>query len=199
MMLTKWDLGLPEWLTISGASVFILVLALAAVFEADIRWLHFFQAWMYVVTIALSLRGNRWGYFIGIAAAGLWDYTNLFVTNFLSSGLQQVSIWVHTGHISRPDQLIAVAAWCSNLLVVIGCAWGYTRRCQKRRSDVARMLIAIALTMGWFAADMALFQPRYLSIFPRLLHPHWHLFSSTARLMRVREQGGAIQHFARSS
>jgi len=47
--------GVPEWLVLISASVFILVLAISAFFEADIRWLHFFQAWMYIVTIALSL------------------------------------------------------------------------------------------------------------------------------------------------
>jgi hypothetical protein len=63
--------GAPEWLILIGASAFIFVLVLSAWWEADIRWLHFFQAWMYLATISLALRGNRWGYFIGISAAGL--------------------------------------------------------------------------------------------------------------------------------
>lgn len=36
--------GGPELLIFLGAGVFIFVLALSAYFEADIRWLHFFQA-----------------------------------------------------------------------------------------------------------------------------------------------------------
>ena len=55
--------GTPEWLVLIGASVFILVLAVSAFFEADIRWLHFFQAWMYIVTIALSSSGQPLGIF----------------------------------------------------------------------------------------------------------------------------------------
>ena len=90
--------------------------------EADIRWLHFFQAWMYIVTIALSLQGNRWGYFVGISAAGFWDYANVFATTFFFNGLEELSHWVHTGHLARPDLFIAVPAWFSNLLVIIGCA-----------------------------------------------------------------------------
>jgi hypothetical protein len=35
-----------------------------------------------------------------------------------------------------------------------------------------RFLICVALTSGFFAADMAIFQPRYLGLFPALLHPH---------------------------
>src|ERR1041384_1106725 len=162
----------PEWLILFGASVFILVLALSAFWEADIRWLHFFQAWMYLATIVLSLRGNRWGYFIGISAAGLWDYANIVATTFFLNGMQQLSQWMHTGHLQRPDLLIAVPAWFSNLLVVIGCLWGYSRLSRKSLGDAGRLLLAFALTTGFFALDMFLFQPRYLGLFPRMLHPH---------------------------
>jgi hypothetical protein len=165
-------LGAPEWLILIGASCFILVLAVSAYWEADIRWLHFFQTWMYLATIALSLRRNRWGHFIGISAAGLWDYTNLFVTTFLVSGLQHLSQWIHTGHLDRPDQLIAIPAWLANFLVVVGCLWAYARQPAKPRSDFARFLVTFVLTTAFFAAAMALFQPRYLALFPRMLHPH---------------------------
>jgi hypothetical protein len=165
-------MSVPEWLILIGASVFILVLAVSAIWEADIRWLHFFQAWMYVATIALSLRGNRWGYFIGISAAGFWDYANIVATTFFVNGLQQLSEWMSTGHLARPDLLIAVPAWFSNFLVIAGCLWGYLRRTVKSVADVGRFLVAFALTTGFFAADMAVFQPRYLALFRRMLHLH---------------------------
>jgi hypothetical protein len=164
--------GAGEWLTLIGAGVFIAVLAVSAYWEADIRWLHFFQAWMYIATIVLSLRGNRWGYFIGISAAGFWDYTNIFATSFFWNGLQQASRWIHAGHLARPDLLIAVPAWFSNLLVIIGCVWAYLRQGEKRASDIVKFVVCLALTTGFFAADMKIFQPRYLGPFPRLLHPH---------------------------
>lgn len=162
----------PEWLIVIGAICFIVVLAVSAAWEADIRWLHFFQAWMYIATIALTLRHSRWGYFIGISAAGFWDYGNIFVTTFFANGLAELSQWIHTGHLARPDQLIAVPAWFSNFLVLIGCLWAYARLPEKRARDIAHFLLAFALTSTFFAADMALFQPRYLGIFPRALHPH---------------------------
>ncbi len=150
----------------------MLMLGLSAYWEPDIRWLHFLQAWMYVATIVLGLRRNSWGYFIGFSAAGLWIYANLFATTFFLNGLQQLSQWVHTGHLERADLLIAVPAWFSNLLVVIGCAWGYFRVPTQSLRDAGRFLVTFALTTGFFALDMALFQPRYLSLFPRMLHPH---------------------------
>ncbi len=166
------NLDAPQWFILIGACLFVVVLALSAVFEADIRWLHFFQAWMYLAVILLGLRRNRWGYFIGIAAAGLWDYANLFATTFFLNGLQQISQWVHSGHLARPDVAIAVPAWFSNLAVVIGCTWAYSRLPAKSFRDVGRFVVCFALTTGFFALDMALFQPRYLGLFSRMLHPH---------------------------
>lgn len=165
-------IGGPELCITIGGLVFILVLGVSAYWQKDIRWLHFFQAWMYIATIALSLLSNRWGYFVGVSAAGLWDYANVVATSFFVNGLQQLSVWVRTGHLSHPDLLISVPAWFSNLLVVVGCLWAYTRLPGKRRSDPVGFLAAFVLTTGFFAADMAVFQPRYLGLFHRMLHPH---------------------------
>jgi len=160
-----------NWLIVIGAGFFILVLAISAVWEADIRWLHFFQAWMYIATIMLALRRNRWGYFIGISAAGLWDYANLVATTFFFNGLQQLAQWIHTGHLARPNLLIAVPAWFANLFVVIGCLFGYILLPKKSLGDIGRFVVTFVLTTGFFALDMAIFQPHYLGIFPRMLHP----------------------------
>jgi hypothetical protein len=144
----------------------------SAFWEADIRWLHFFQAWMYVAAIALALRRERWGYFIGISAAGLWDYANIVATTFFFNGLREISHWMHTGQLNRPDIAIAVPAWLANLMVVIGCLWAYARLPKRPLRDAGEFLVAFALTTCFFALDMALFQPRYLGLFPRMLHPH---------------------------
>jgi hypothetical protein len=166
------SLRFPEWLILIGGSVFILMLAISAWWEPSIRWLHFFQAWMYIVPIVLSFRRNRWGYFIGFSAAGLWDYANIFATTFFFNGLEQLTHWVQTGRLERADLLIAVPAWFSNLLVVAGCLWAYFRLPGKSMADAGKLFCAFVLTTGFFALDMALFQPRYLGLFPRMLHPH---------------------------
>jgi hypothetical protein len=169
---TDMDMKAPEWLILVGGCFFVLVLGFSALWEADIRWLHFFQAWMYIATIVLSLRRNRWGHFIGFSAAGLWDYANIFATSFFFDGLQQLSQWIHTGRLERPDLLIAVPAWFSNLFVIVGCLWAYCRLPSKFIGDAWRFVLTFAVTTGFFALDMALFQSRYLGLFPRLLHPH---------------------------
>src|SRR5215831_748031 len=79
---------LSSRLIILGATVFIIALAVAAAFEADLRGLHLVQASMYVATIVLSRQGNRWGYFLGISAASFWNYTLLFVSPLPARFLQ---------------------------------------------------------------------------------------------------------------
>lgn len=86
-----------EWIISTGALLFIAVLFISAYWESDIRWLHFFQAWMYVATIALIWKGNKWGYFVGVGVSALWNYMTPFVNPFLKNGLDQASILVRTG------------------------------------------------------------------------------------------------------
>jgi hypothetical protein len=159
-------------LILVGSCLFIFVLWLSAYFESDIRWLHFFQAWMYLATIWLSLHRSRWGYFIGISAAGLWDYINVFVNTFFRNGLHWLSAWISTRQLVHVDQIIAVPAWIANFLVVVGSVWAYTRLPDERRMDLARFALAFVLTTGFFAADVAIYQPRYLPLFRGILHPH---------------------------
>lgn len=158
-----------------GATVFIVVLFISAYWEADIRLLHFFQAWMYLATLALVWKHSRWGYFIGIGAAALWNYTTLFVNTFLKNGLDQASILVHTGHLPRPDLFISVPAWLGNLAVIGGCVLAYGCGAEKKWLDIPKFAIAVVGTTCFFALIVAIFQPRYLGLFRGLLHPHLHL------------------------
>lgn len=170
--MTRKAFSFAELLILPGSCLFIFVLGLSAYLEPDIRWLHFFQAWMYVAAIALSLRHNRWGYLIGFSVAALWDYLNLFVTTFLRSGLRWTGEWISTGELKRLDQIVAVPGWLGNFLVVVGGVWAYAQLTEKRWSDLGRLAVAFVGTAGFFAAAMALCQPRYLPLFKAMLHPH---------------------------
>ena len=130
---------------------------------------------MYIASLVLLSRRSKWGCFIGAAAAAFWDYVNVFVTTFFRSGLEQARILMVTGHIARPDLLISVPAWFGNLALILGAALVYAALPTKRWSDAGRMALALAGTMAFFAAAMALAQPRYLPLFKAALHPHWKL------------------------
>jgi len=57
------QIGAPEWTVIVGSCGFIVVLALSAIWQADIRWLHFLQAWMYLATISVDAASEPMGIF----------------------------------------------------------------------------------------------------------------------------------------
>jgi hypothetical protein len=161
-----------DGVVVTGAAGFIVVLAVSAVFDHSIIVLHTFQALMYLAVIGLLSRRNRWGYFLGAAIAGFWNYTNLFVTNFFESGLKTLQHLAATGQLSHPDQLVAVAAVAFHFLMIAGCLIRIVQTSRKAGADVRDVLIALVGSTAYFAAIIALFQPRYLQLFPRLLHPH---------------------------
>lgn len=155
-----------------GAVGFIAILALSAVFDHTIIVLHAFQALMYLAVIGLISRRNRWGYFLGAAIAGFWNYTNLFVTSFFESGLRTLKHLVATGQLTHPDQLVAVAAVAFHVLMIAACLVRIVQTSRKASADLWTVLFALVGSTAYFAAIVALFQPRYLQLFPRLFHPH---------------------------
>jgi hypothetical protein len=143
---------------------FILILTLSARWEPDIRLLHFFQALIYVTVIVLKSPAQSMGLFHRYHDATFWNAANIFATTFfLRAGLSQLGELVTTGHLSRPDLFIAVPAALTHFLLILCCLWAYARL-DKRWSDIR------GLPIGYFAAIIALLQPRYLPIFKRLLH-----------------------------
>ena len=162
-------------LAFTGELTFIAVLYFSAYWEPDIRWLHFLQSWMYILSLVLLLRGSKWGCFIGATAALFWDYVNVFVTTFFRNGLEQAHALLQTGHVARPEFLIAVPAWFGNLALILGALLVYMATPRKQWSDVGRLLLALAGTLAFFAGAVALAQPRYLPLFTGALHPLWRL------------------------
>jgi len=161
-----------DGMIVTGAVGFILILALSAVFDHTIIWLHAFQALMYVAVIGLVLARNRLGYFLGFSIAGFWNYLNLFVTNFFLSGLKELKALIATGKLSKPDQLIAVAAVAFHVLMILGCLILIVRTWRKTGPDLLLLLATFVASTAYFVAIVALLQPRYLPLFPRALHPH---------------------------
>jgi ABC-type lipoprotein release transport system permease subunit len=130
---------------------------------------------MYVATIVLVLRHNLWGYLLGISIASFWNYANLFVTSFFRAGLQQLSILLHTGTLPRPDLFISVPAVAFHFVMIVCCLAAWLRLSRKEPADALRFAIVFLGSTAYFAVAMMLTQPRYLSIFPRLLHPELHV------------------------
>ena len=167
--------GAADWIIVVCCGVFILILALAAWWDQSIRWLHFFQAWLYVATALLVLQRERWGYFLGAVTAAFWNYVTLFLNNFFHAGLEQLELLLSTGQMPRADLIISVPAVAAHFVMIGCCLWGYARLPKHPASDAGRLAVSAVISIGYFAGIMALFQPRYLVMFTRLLHPHLSL------------------------
>jgi hypothetical protein len=161
-----------DGMIVVAALGFIAILALAAVFDRTILWLHVFQALMYVAVIGLIAARNRWAYFIGLSIAALWNYMAMFVNSFFGNGLRALQESIAAGKLVHADQIISVAAVTFHFMMIVGSLILIVQTSRRAAPELARLLVAFAVFTGYFAASMALFQPRYLPQFARILHPH---------------------------
>ncbi len=155
-----------------GGCLFILVLGISAFCEADIRWLHFFQAWMVRCCDGIEPSRESLGIFYRAGCRRPLGLREYFCHHLLFQRIAAAFAMDAHGAFDAAGFSDCRAAWFCNLFVVIGCLWAYARLPRKSLGDVGRFLLAFVLTTVFFALDMALFQPRYLGLFPRMLHPH---------------------------
>jgi hypothetical protein len=172
MTTTEPNPRLLNYLIWLGAAGFIVILAFSAALDPSIRLLHLFQALMYVAVIVLTARARRWGLFLGVSVAAFWNYSAMFVNSFFHNGMDALTQSFAHDRIVHPDQIIAVVAVFLHLVMIAGCLAAYLRLSRKSWTDLAAWAATLVGQGCYFAAIMALFQPRYLSLFPRLLHPH---------------------------
>jgi hypothetical protein len=150
---TRIKARVPAWIRVSiliGAGIFIFALILSAVFDPKIRVLHTLQALIYVAVIVSTRKDNAWAFGAGFFIAVLWNYTNLFVTTFIRAGMQELSILLRTGHLHRPDLLVAVVAAAGHFLLMAACLAGFLRmRPGMRRTG--EFVAGGVLAVGYFA------------------------------------------------
>ncbi len=160
----------PAWINASiltGAGCFLFALVLSAVFDPKIRVLHTLQALIYVAVIVLTRRKSAWGFGAGCIVAVFWNYVNLFVTNFVTAGLEQLSALVRTGQLHRPDLLVAVIAAGGHFLLIIACLAGFlrTRPGARRWGEFAGGGV---VALGYFIAIIVTTGPQYIGLLKRV-------------------------------
>ena len=140
---------------------------------------------VWIAAVAACLLGTAFGLMNGALVAYV-GIPSIVVTLATMTALREGLRWATQGAwvqdlppsfqwlgFSAAQFPVVATGVATNVLVVVGCTWAYARRERKRWSDLPAFALTFALTTAFFAADMALFQPRYLALFPRLLHPHW--------------------------
>src|SRR5438046_7391435 len=133
-----------------NAAAFIVILGIAACWDRTIRVLHGFESLPYVVAAALCLRQRKFGYMLGAAAGAFWLWTAGTLTTFVRNGFERVPMLLRTGHVDRPDILIAAPAALVTGGLVVFSLWGYLRLRNKSWSDLGLFVAAMALVAGFF-------------------------------------------------
>jgi len=160
----------PPWirnLIVTGAALFMLALAISAVFDPRIRVLHILQALIYIAVIVLTRRGSPWGFGAGFLVSAFWNYINLFVTTFIRAGVQQLGILVTTGDLPRPDLFIALIAAGGHFLLMAGCVAGFLE-IRPRLRDWLRFAAGGVFAIAYFVAIIATTGRQFLPLFRRV-------------------------------
>lgn len=150
------------------AAAFIVILGIAAYWDPTIRVLHVFEAVPYLVAAVLCLRQRKFGYMLGVAGGAFWLWTAGTLTTFVRNGFERAAVLLRTGHVDRPDILIAAPGACATGGLVLFSIWSYSRLRSKSWSDVGLLVVAIVLVAGFFVAIFAALAPQYLAMFRRL-------------------------------
>lgn len=112
------------WIPIT-VGLFILALALSAIYIPQLRLLHLFQALIYVAVVVLSRRSSPWGFGAGVIMASAWNCMNLFLTHLFGAGIGVLLALVRTGHLDRPDTLMVLLGGAAHCLLIVACMAGF--------------------------------------------------------------------------
>jgi len=162
----------PRWIRVAiliGAGFFIFALVLSAVFDPSIRLLHALQALIYVAVIVLTRRDSAWGFGAGVIISALWNYANIFYTNFFKAGLEQFGGLLHTGQLHRPDLMVAVVAAAGHFLLIVACLAGFLRL-RPRAMQWGQFLAGGVLAVGYFMLIIWTTGPQYIGLMKRVFH-----------------------------
>src|SRR5215467_10380476 len=110
-----------------SAGLFVIVLLISAWLDNSIRILHLFEAILYVGSALLCLAKPKWGYMFSFASGAFWIWSAGFLTTFIRNGFERILMIIQTGHIDRPDILLAVPAFLGTFGMVIFSAIGYRK------------------------------------------------------------------------
>lgn len=150
------------------ALAFTMILGIAAYWDSTIRVLHAFEALPYMAAAVLCLRQRKSGYLLGLASGAFWLWTAGTLTTFIRNGFERVAMLLRTGHVDRPDVLIAAPAACVTGGLVVFSLWGYFRIRNKSWSDLGLLVAISGMVTAFFIAIFAAFAPHYLGMFKPL-------------------------------
>jgi hypothetical protein len=152
------------------ASVFVIILGIAAYWDPTIGVLHAFEALPYVTAALLSLRRDRLAYPLGFVSGGFWLWTAGFLTTFIRNDFERVAMLVRTGAVDRVDILIAAPAAIATGGLALLSLIDYLQQPAKSSRDAVWLIAALVIVPAFFIAIFAAFAPQYLWMLTPLVH-----------------------------
>jgi len=152
--------------------VFVAVLILSALWDASIRVLHVFEVLLYLVIATLAFRPSKFAYALTFAGGVMWLWCGSGLTTFVRNGFQMLLLSVRTGHVQRPDLLIAIPAALATGGLVLLALTGYGKIRGKSAADFLLFAACFGGVWAFYLCIFAAFTPRYLQMF----QPVWRLF-----------------------
>src|SRR4030095_4480520 len=155
---------------ITAATIlFIVILAVAAVWDPTIRILHVCEALLYTGVAFLCVRGSKFGYALGVASGLFWLWMAWGLTTFVANGFQVLALSLRVHQVRRPDILIALPAAASMIALVALSITGYARSSRKFARDIGMFVLAFIAVTTFYLAIFTAFTPRYLEMFRPIL------------------------------
>jgi hypothetical protein len=150
---------MPRWILVAipaSAGFFMLALLIAACFVPSIRWLHAFQALIYVAVIFLTRRNSPWGFGAGCIIGVFWNYI------FLRGAAADVWAFL-TGQVIRPDVGLQLAATVAHFVLIVACIAGFLRL-KPSTKQWAMFLGAGMLAVSYLLVLMITMRPEYIPL-----------------------------------
>jgi hypothetical protein len=111
-----------------GVGLFVLALAVSAAVVPQLRPLHLLQALIYVAVLVLTRRNSPWGFGAGTVIAIAWNSLNLFVTHLFQAGAGQLWIFLHGGHVTRPETAMVPVGGVGHFILIAACLAGFLQQ-----------------------------------------------------------------------
>lgn len=146
------------WIPI-GAALFLVALTISALVVPQLRLLHLFQAFIYVVVVILGRRNNVCGLGAGVTIGVVWNSLNLFVTHLMQAGAIAFWSFVRTGQVRRLDTMMVTLGGIGHFVLIIACLAALFNQTMDNKKWW-KFVAGGALTLAYFTLIVTVARPR---------------------------------------
>jgi hypothetical protein len=145
------------WIAL-GAGLFIVALFGSAVAVPQLRWLHAFQALIYVAVIFLARKDNALGFGAGTTIAVAWNGIEWSGPHLIQAGAYEFWAFLSTGHLHRPVTPMVFIGAIAHIVLIISCVAAF-KQTNRGKKQWLQFLAGGLLALAYFALIVAVLRP----------------------------------------